>query len=206
MNSLLGAERLPETGPVSAEQATLYRQVLSLLSAQRRPAWYLGEGYAALQTLTNSYLRLLAAQGVIPDVLRDAALDAQIALRSSGPPAETSPFASHKTTSTEARLTRPRWRPDRGGRPAGTRREARALTPETSGITLRNHARRKASPQRVRCRPNSSVHGGGRRPRRGRRSRLPSGAQRLAKPPCGGEGARGIYGTGRAQRRRCLPS
>jgi hypothetical protein len=80
-----------------------------------------------------------------------------------------------------------------------------ALTQEPRGNTLRNHARRKASPQRFRCRPNSSVDGSGRRPRQGWRSCLPSGAQRLAEPPCGGEGARGILGTGRAQRRRCLP-
>jgi hypothetical protein len=81
----------------------------------------------------------------------------------------------------------------------------RALTQEPSGMTLRNHARRKASPQRVRSRPCSFVHGGGRCDWPGRRSRLPSGAQRLAEPPCGGEGARGIHGTGRAQRRRCFP-
>ena len=105
MNHVLRTDALAATGPVSVEQATLYRQVLSLLIAQRRPAWYLGEGYAALQTLIDSYLRLLAAQGVIPEVLRDAALDTPIALRASGLPAETSPFASHKTASTiRARL------------------------------------------------------------------------------------------------------
>jgi len=105
MNRLLQADALTAIGPVSAEQATAYRQVLCLLIAQRRPAWYLGEGYAALQTLTNGYLRLMAAQGVIPDALRDAALDVQSALRSAALPAETSTFASHKTASTiRARL------------------------------------------------------------------------------------------------------
>jgi membrane peptidoglycan carboxypeptidase len=105
MNHVLRTDALAATGPVSVEQATLYRQVLSLLIAQRRPAWYLGEGYAALQTLTDSYLRLLATEGMIPDVLRDAALDTQVALRTSSQPAEPSPFASHKTTSTiRARL------------------------------------------------------------------------------------------------------
>jgi len=105
MNRLLQADALATTGLVSAEQATAYRQVLCLLIAQRRPAWYLGEGYAALQTLTNGYLRLMAAQGVIPDALRDAALDVQSALRSAALPAETSTFASHKTASTiRARL------------------------------------------------------------------------------------------------------
>ncbi len=105
MNRLLQADALAATSPVSAEQATAYRQVLCLLIAQRRPAWYLGEGYAALQTLANGYLRLMAGQGVIPVALRDAALDVQTSLRSSGLPADTSPFASHKTASTiRARL------------------------------------------------------------------------------------------------------
>ena len=105
MNRLLQADALAATGPVSAAQAAAYRQVLCLLIAQRRPAWYLGEGYAALQTLTNGYLRLMAAQGVIPAALRDAALDVQISLRSSSLPAETSTFARHKTASTiRARL------------------------------------------------------------------------------------------------------
>jgi membrane peptidoglycan carboxypeptidase len=105
MNRFLGADALTATGPVSPEQATAYRQVLCLLIAQRRPAWYLGEGYAALQILANGYLRLMAAQDMIPVALRDAALDVQISLRSSGVPAETSTFASHKTASTiRARL------------------------------------------------------------------------------------------------------
>ena len=42
--------------------------------------------------------------------------------------------------------------------------------------------------------------------RQERRSRLPPGAKRLTEPPSrGGRGVAGISGTGRAQRRRCLP-
>ena len=42
--------------------------------------------------------------------------------------------------------------------------------------------------------------------RQGRHSRLHAGAQRAAKPPPrGGRGVTGSRGTGRAQRRRCLP-
>ena len=105
VNSSLRADTLASTDSVSAEQAAAYRQVLCLLIAQRRPAWYLGEGYPALQTLADSYLRLLAAQGIIPVALRDAALQAQIALHPSGPSAQTGSFASHKTASTiRARL------------------------------------------------------------------------------------------------------
>ena len=105
VNSSLRADTLASTDSVSAEQAAAYRQVLCLLIAQRRPAWYLGEGYPALQTLADSYLRLLAAQGIIPVALRDAALQAQIALHPSGPSAQPGTFASHKTASTiRARL------------------------------------------------------------------------------------------------------
>src|SRR5262249_36573233 len=81
VNRLLQADALATTDTVSREQATAYRQILCLLIAQRRPAWYLGEGYANLQALADSYLRLMAAQGVIPVVWRDAALQVQSRLR-----------------------------------------------------------------------------------------------------------------------------
>jgi membrane peptidoglycan carboxypeptidase len=105
VNSHLRADALAAPDSVSAEQAAAYRQVLCLLIAQRRPAWYLGEGYAALQTLVDSYLRLLAAQGVIPITLRDAALQVPTSLHPSGLSVQTGTFASHKTASTiRARL------------------------------------------------------------------------------------------------------
>ncbi|TRX02941.1 transglycosylase domain-containing protein [Candidatus Methylobacter oryzae] len=60
--------------PVTPQQAKAYRQVLSILLSQRRPSYLLGSGYDALQKLTDSYLRILAEQGVISAALRDAAL------------------------------------------------------------------------------------------------------------------------------------
>ncbi len=72
---------LPETGNPAAEdegRAIAYRQVLSLLLAQRRPTFYLIQDQAALVSLTDSYLRLLAQDGVIPPGLRDQALAAQV--------------------------------------------------------------------------------------------------------------------------------
>lgn len=51
-----------------------YKEALSLMIAQRRPAYYLGAGEADLETLTNSHLRMLAQAGVITPQLRDAAL------------------------------------------------------------------------------------------------------------------------------------
>ena len=70
------------------QQARAFRQVLSLLIAQRRPTYLLGRGRERLAALTDSYLRLLANARVIPDALRDAALSAPVALRDEalGPP------------------------------------------------------------------------------------------------------------------------
>ncbi|MEQ1622684.1 MAG: transglycosylase domain-containing protein, partial [Methylococcales bacterium] len=73
VNKLLG-QNLKASERVTPSQAQAYRQVLSVLLSQRRPSYLLGAGQDALQRLTDSHLRLLAAQGVIPGSLRDAAL------------------------------------------------------------------------------------------------------------------------------------
>jgi len=62
-------------GPMNTPDAvTAYKEALSLMIAQRRPAYYLGAGEHDLETLTNSHLRVLAQAGVISPQLRDAAL------------------------------------------------------------------------------------------------------------------------------------
>ncbi len=67
-------------------KAEAYKQVLSLMIAQRRPSAYLREGQEeALGRLTDSYLRLLAAAEVIPPALRDAALPVRLKLRQDAP-------------------------------------------------------------------------------------------------------------------------
>ena len=68
----------PEQAEGLAERGLAYRQVLSLLIAQRRPSWYFGAGQAQLNQLTDSYLRLLAQAGVLAPALRDAALKAPL--------------------------------------------------------------------------------------------------------------------------------
>ncbi|TKC86838.1 glycosyl transferase family 51 [Trinickia terrae] len=72
-------------GPVApgalAEQALAFKQVLSLLVAQRAPSYFLHPDSPALEHLTDSYLRVLAANGVISAPLRDAALAAHLELR-----------------------------------------------------------------------------------------------------------------------------
>lgn len=65
-NSVLRRE--PSGAADRLERARIYRQVLSLVVAQRRPTFYLAraEGRRELQRLTNTYLRLLERDGVIP--------------------------------------------------------------------------------------------------------------------------------------------
>lgn len=66
-----------DTPAALARKAAIYREVLSLLLAERRPNAYLRVDDTALQALTDRYLRLLAETGVIDAGLRDAALEAR---------------------------------------------------------------------------------------------------------------------------------
>lgn len=72
------------SGAALAEQGKALRQVLSLLIAQRRPTYFLGQGREPLASLTDSYLRLIASAGVIAPELRDAALRVKLAFRDDG--------------------------------------------------------------------------------------------------------------------------
>ncbi|MFC5509872.1 transglycosylase domain-containing protein [Massilia jejuensis] len=66
-------------GRMDTPQAVLvYKEALSLMIAQRRPAYYLGAGKSDLEILTDSHLRVLAQSGVITPQLRDAALAAKL--------------------------------------------------------------------------------------------------------------------------------
>ena len=61
-------------GPITtADAALVYKEALSLFIAQRRPAHYLGAGASDLEELTNTHLRVLAANGVITAQVRDLA-------------------------------------------------------------------------------------------------------------------------------------
>lgn len=68
----------------SAQEALAYKQALSLVIAQRRPSYYLGDSESDLEPLTDSHLRALASQGVISSALRDAALAVKLTQRSKG--------------------------------------------------------------------------------------------------------------------------
>jgi len=80
VNALL-FPRADESGADLNAEALAFRQVLSLLVAQRRPTYFLGPGREQLAQLTDSYLRLLAAAGVIEPALRDAALKTRLTFR-----------------------------------------------------------------------------------------------------------------------------
>ncbi len=69
---LVAADSDPEGG------AAAYKQALSLIVAARRPTYYLGQSPADLETLTDSYVRVLAGAGVISPALRDAVLEQRL--------------------------------------------------------------------------------------------------------------------------------
>lgn len=81
-----------------ARQGSVYRQVLSLILAGQRPAYYLIQNRPALETLTDAYLNELARHGVIPPRLRDAALAARLEFRAALPPPPQFSFVGNKAT------------------------------------------------------------------------------------------------------------
>ncbi len=89
----------PAATPVQlARKGEIYRQVLSLLLAGRRPAYYLGANHAALAALTDRYLRVLTEGGVIDPRLRDAALAAPLGFRAERPSAAAQSFVANQAT------------------------------------------------------------------------------------------------------------
>ncbi|MFC5522208.1 transglycosylase domain-containing protein [Polaromonas jejuensis] len=81
VNQLLDGDDMPLEDEPPQRRAEAFKQALSLMIAQRRPSYYLREGMADLQQLTDSHLRLLAASGTIPVALRDAALPIKLNLQ-----------------------------------------------------------------------------------------------------------------------------
>ncbi|HXP72741.1 MAG TPA: transglycosylase domain-containing protein [Stellaceae bacterium] len=96
----------PARTPVElARKAEVYKQVLSLLLAERRPSYYLATDRHALEALANQYLGLLSGAGVIDAALRDAALDTQLRFSAEPPAPPPVSFVGRKATGTiRARL------------------------------------------------------------------------------------------------------
>ncbi len=97
VNRLLSTDATAINESIGLEQALAYRQVLSLLLAQRRPSYFLRQGHDHLQRLCESYLNVLATAGVIPARLRDAARGVRVALRQDSLQNNAQPFFEHKT-------------------------------------------------------------------------------------------------------------
>ncbi len=74
-----------ESDALLARKADVYKQILSLLLAERRPSYYLNIDRGALNALADRYLPLLAAAGVIEPELRDAALATQLHFQAEPP-------------------------------------------------------------------------------------------------------------------------
>jgi membrane peptidoglycan carboxypeptidase len=96
MKGLATQDGEADDGPITQEQALLYKQALSLLISQRRPSHYFDAKEAELARLTDSHLRLLGSAGVITPALRDAALQARLTRRASKVPAEAVSFVTQK--------------------------------------------------------------------------------------------------------------
>jgi membrane peptidoglycan carboxypeptidase len=96
VNALLSAPQSPSR---LAQRARAYRQVLSLILAQRRPSGLLISDRAALRDLTDRHLVLLEQAGVIDAKLRDAALASVLEFQ---PGAVPSPPAPSETKAVDA--------------------------------------------------------------------------------------------------------
>jgi membrane peptidoglycan carboxypeptidase len=77
VNRILNA---PPSVDLLDAQALAFKQALSLMIAQRAPSRFLRPGNPELNRLTDSYLRLLAANGIISPSLRDVALKVTLEL------------------------------------------------------------------------------------------------------------------------------
>jgi membrane peptidoglycan carboxypeptidase len=87
---------LADPGADPAERAQVFKEVLSLIVAQRRPSGLLLGSTPRLDELTNSYVRLLAAGGHLPDALRDAALRVKLAPARRAPEGDAISFVERK--------------------------------------------------------------------------------------------------------------
>lgn len=87
-------------GADDPRKAEVYKQVLSLFIAQRRPSFYLVADRNALLTLTNTYLRALCKAGVIPTSLRDSAIQAKLNFRKGPPELPAVSFVGRKAANT----------------------------------------------------------------------------------------------------------
>src|SRR5262249_5642989 len=90
----------PTTEAELARKGEIYRQVLSMLIAQRRPSYYLAVNREALGVLTDQYLGLMNDAGVIDDALREAAVKAPLRVLPEPPSPDPVSFVDRKAADT----------------------------------------------------------------------------------------------------------
>ncbi|MBS1160885.1 MAG: hypothetical protein H6R15_3304 [Proteobacteria bacterium] len=78
------------------QRAKAFKQALSLLVAQRRPSGLLGDTSGRLNALTDSYIRLLGEDQLIPADLREAALATRIDPARQARPGDDADFVARK--------------------------------------------------------------------------------------------------------------
>src|SRR5438105_347490 len=88
----------PDDASNVQQKATLYHQVLPLMIAERRPAYYLLQNHDDLEAVTDTNLNLLAKAGVISPELHDAALATKLQYRPQPPAPAPVSFVSHKAS------------------------------------------------------------------------------------------------------------
>jgi len=97
--------RARDPQPPGPGQAQILRQVVALMVAHRRPAWYLFQGRDDLDQVTDAHLRLLRGAGIISREWRDAALAERLKFRDMGTnPARPEVHPGKGTTAARARL------------------------------------------------------------------------------------------------------
>jgi membrane peptidoglycan carboxypeptidase len=95
-NQRLAKADIKAGDPGLDEWALAYKQVLSLFLAQRRPSFYLMGKPGTLDDKTNSYLRLLAGNGVISELQKNAALKAKLNVQQQRPSHDKFSFIERK--------------------------------------------------------------------------------------------------------------
>jgi len=97
LKDVKAALSLPETDPDSLRlKATVYREALGLILAQRRPTTYLLTERSALDALTDKMLALLVKKGVISNALYEATRTAAFHFLPEAPTAPKSDFLEQK--------------------------------------------------------------------------------------------------------------
>lgn len=96
LNSALRAD---EAGEGLVAKAWMFKHALSLIIAQRRPSGFLLGDPAPLDEQTNAHLRLLAREGIISPVLRDAAVQVKLGFATARPAKEKDSFVERKAAS-----------------------------------------------------------------------------------------------------------